>query len=87
MLRRNVRVTVLPHADQDAATIEREPGMLAFSSDYPHQEGSPTPIDGLAPVLDRLDPDARAWFMGENILEVFERMGDPLPVARAPHPA
>jgi len=38
-------------------------------------------------VLNRLDPDARAWFMGENILEVFERMGDPLPVARAPHPA
>jgi uncharacterized protein len=87
MLRRNVRVTVLPTPDLDAATIEHEPGMLAFSSDYPHLEGSPTPIDDLAPVLDRLDPDARAWFMGENILEVFERMGDPLPVARAPHPA
>src|SRR4029077_2327839 len=50
MLRRNVRVTVLPHSDQDAGTIEREPGMLAFSSDHPHVEGSPTPIDELAPV-------------------------------------
>ena len=34
-------------------------------------------------MLDGLDADTRARFMGENILEVFERMGDPLPVARA----
>ena len=81
MLRRNVRVTVLPTPDQDAETILQEPGMLAFSSDYPHQEGSTTPIEDLQPVLERLDPATRAQFMGGNMLEVFERMGDPLPVA------
>lgn len=81
MLRRNVRVTVLPTPDQDAETILQESDMLAFSSDYPHQEGSTTPIEDLSPVLDRLDPLKRAQFMGGNMLEVFERMGDPLPIA------
>jgi predicted TIM-barrel fold metal-dependent hydrolase len=81
MLRRNLRATVLPTPDHDAETMLREPGMLVFSSDYPHLEGSTTPIEDLRPVLERLDPVTRTQFMGGNILEVFERMGDPLPVA------
>jgi predicted TIM-barrel fold metal-dependent hydrolase len=80
-LRRNVRVSPLPGLGPDGLpTLRQEPGMVVFSSDYPHLEGSPKPIDIYQPDLDDLEADVRESFLYGNILEVFERMGDPLPV-------
>lgn len=80
-LRRNVRVAPLPGVGPDGLpTLRQEPGMIVFSSDYPHLEGSPTPIDAYRPDLDDLESGVRKAFLGGNIIEVFERMGDPLPV-------
>ena len=80
-LRRQVRATPLPQQWRDAApALAQVPEVVVFSSDYPHREGSPRPIDDLAPVLGDLDPETRERFLGGSILEVFERMGDPLPV-------
>ena len=52
--------------------------MLVFSSDYPHGEGNPDPIDLYEPQLSALDPERRAQFLGENIAACFARMSDPL---------
>jgi predicted TIM-barrel fold metal-dependent hydrolase len=80
-VRQHVRVTPLPSQHSDAiATLRDAPEMIAFSSDYPHLEGSATPIDDLAPVIGGLDTATKQSFLGGSMLEVFERMGDPLPV-------
>ena len=82
-LRDHVRVSPLPGLGPDGIpTLLEEPEMVVFSSDYPHLEGSPTPIDAYGQELRDLDADTRASFMGGNVLDVFERMGDPLPVKK-----
>lgn len=80
MIRRNVRFTPLPgFGDTDALDVLAAlPGMGVFSSDYPHQEGNADPIELYRPELDELDDELRTAFMGANMAEVFERMGDPL---------
>jgi predicted TIM-barrel fold metal-dependent hydrolase len=82
MLRRNVRLTPLPgFGDTDALEVLMAlPEMCVFSSDYPHQEGDPEPIDLYRPALDDLDAELRASFMGANMAACFARMGDALPV-------
>ena len=57
--------------------------MCVFSSDYPHQEGNPEPIELYQPELDGLDATLRASFLGGNIEDCFARMGDPLPATGA----
>jgi predicted TIM-barrel fold metal-dependent hydrolase len=52
--------------------------MLVFSSDYPHGEGNPDPIELYEPQLSALDPELRSQFLGENIAACLARMGDPL---------
>ena len=81
MLRRSVRATPLPgFGDDDALDLAAEhPGMAVFSSDYPHHEGNADPINLYGPGLERLDPHARALFMGGSMLDCFARTGDPLP--------
>jgi predicted TIM-barrel fold metal-dependent hydrolase len=81
MLRRNVRLTPLPgFGDDDALAVARQlPGMVVFSSDYPHLEGNADPIALYGPELDSLSADERSSFMGDSIEECFARTGDPLP--------
>jgi predicted TIM-barrel fold metal-dependent hydrolase len=80
MLRHNVRFTPLPgFGDTEVLELlEREPEMLVFSSDYPHQEGNPEPIALYQPGLDALDPALRAKFLGDNIAACFARTGNAL---------
>lgn len=80
--RRNVRVTPLPSLGSDGIpTLRQLPDMVVFSSDWPHMEGSATPIADYEPGLSDLGADIREAFLGGTMLEVFERMGDPLPVS------
>jgi predicted TIM-barrel fold metal-dependent hydrolase len=80
MLRRNVRITPLPGlGDADAlAVVAALPEMCVFSSDYPHQEGNADPINLYQPGLDELGSTLKASFLGENIINCYERMADPL---------
>jgi predicted TIM-barrel fold metal-dependent hydrolase len=81
MLRRGVRLTPLPgFGDDDAlGTARALPGMVVFSSDYPHMEGNAEPIELYRPELDDLDPTIRASFLGGSMEDCFARTGDPLP--------
>jgi hypothetical protein len=80
MLRRNVRITPLPgFGDSDALTIAAQhPGMVVFSSDYPHLEGNAQPLELYQPGLDALDDQVRSLFLGDSMEQCFARMGDPL---------
>jgi predicted TIM-barrel fold metal-dependent hydrolase len=82
MLRRNVRITPLPgFGDSDALDVlSRLPGMVVFSSDYPHHEGNAAPLELYQPELDALDASLRASFLGESMAECYARTGDPLTV-------
>jgi predicted TIM-barrel fold metal-dependent hydrolase len=81
MLRRNVRATPLIGLGDgnvlDGIFSELS-DMLVFSSDYPHGEGNPDPLDLYEPQLSALAPELRAQFLGENIAACFARMSDPL---------
>jgi predicted TIM-barrel fold metal-dependent hydrolase len=84
MVRRNVRATPLPGLGDTriAETLEELPGMLVFSSDYPHGEGNETPVSIYETILEGVDLELKSSFFGNNIADVFARMGDPLPVDR-----
>jgi predicted TIM-barrel fold metal-dependent hydrolase len=84
-LRRNVRITPLPGlGDWDSIElIKKFPEMVVFSSDLPHTEGNADPINLYGPGLNQLDPALRESFLGENMATVFDRMGDPVIVARS----
>jgi predicted TIM-barrel fold metal-dependent hydrolase len=81
MLRRNVRITPLPgFGDDDALAVAAQlPGMVVFSSDYPHLEGNAEPLALYDPGLGTLDDDVRRSFLGDSMEECFARMGHPLP--------
>jgi predicted TIM-barrel fold metal-dependent hydrolase len=81
MLRRNVRITPLPgFGDDDALDVATElPGVVVFSSDYPHMEGNAAPLELYRPALDELDAEVRALFLGDSIEQCYARTGDPLP--------
>ncbi len=51
-----------------------------FSSDFPHMEGKADPINLYGAPLRELDTARREQFLGGNIADAFERMGDPLAV-------
>jgi predicted TIM-barrel fold metal-dependent hydrolase len=80
MLRRNLRFTPLPgFGDDDALEVVATlPEMALFSSDYPHQEGNADPINLYGEPLRELDAELRGRFLGDNAIDVFARMGDPL---------
>jgi hypothetical protein len=81
MLRRNVRLTPLPgFGDDDALDVLRQlPGMVVFSSDYPHREGNAAPLELYQPDLSNLDEASRSAFLGGSMEECYARTGDPLP--------
>jgi predicted TIM-barrel fold metal-dependent hydrolase len=81
MVRRNVRSTPLPGLGDGnvlEGLIHELPQTLVFSSDYPHGEGNADPIALYEPALSSIDPALRASFLGDNMADVFARMGDPL---------
>ena len=83
-VRRNIRISPLPSAEQSPRELlERMPEVPVFSSDYPHFEGNPDPVGHYKSVLADVDPSARSGFLSENILSSFEMMGDPLLVGDA----
>ncbi len=76
-MRRNVRATPLvSQGDNALSLLAQIPEMMVFSSDFPHPEGNDVIFE---PGLDLLDEQTRASYLGGNIAECFERMGDPLP--------
>ena len=82
MIRRNVRATpLIGLGDPNVADglIQQLPEMIVFSSDYPHTEGNADPIALYEPALSSLDDSLRTSFLGANIADCFDRMGDPLP--------
>lgn len=85
-LRRQVRLTPLPGlGDWDALDlIKRYPEMIVFSSDLPHTEGNADPINLYRPGFDQLPAQVREQFLGENMANVFDRMGDPVVSAPVP---
>ncbi len=83
-VRRNVRISPLPSAEQSPRELlEHMPEVPVFSSDYPHFEGNPDPVGHYRSELADVDPSVRSGFLSENILSSFEMMGDPLPVGAA----
>jgi len=79
-VRRNVRITPLPHAHQSPLPIMEElPETAVFSSDFPHFEGNPEPTLYYRDHLAGLDQDHRDAFFFGNIADSFRRMQDPLP--------
>ena len=81
-VRRNVRATPLPGLGDDGMTaISEVPEMLVFSSDFPHNEGNPDPVQVYGDALADLDSQLRSNFLGETMVEVFARTGDPITVS------
>lgn len=81
-VRRHVRVTPLPRRHQSPlGTLAVLPECVVFSSDYAHNESNPEPTAHYGELLVDLDPGLRSRFLGGNIAECYERMGDPLAVA------
>jgi hypothetical protein len=81
LARLHVKASPLPGLHDDGMqAIDEVPDMLVFSSDFPHNEGNAEPIALYRDALDRLDPATRDAFMGGNMADVYERMGDPLPL-------
>ncbi len=80
-LARNVKATPLRGGnDTPLARIMEDlpPGMLVFSSDFPHFEGFTEPAPYFAGALSGLDAAQRSAFAGGSIADVFARMGQPL---------
>ena len=57
--------------------------MIVFSSDFPHFEGFTEPAQHYADVLAPLDDARRARFLGGEMADVYQRMGDPLTLPNA----
>lgn len=81
-LRRNVRVTPLPHPHESPLpTLAAMPELAVYSSDMPHFESNPDPILHYRDHLAQVAGPVRASFLGDNILDCYARMGDPLEFA------
>jgi uncharacterized protein len=82
-IRRNVRITPIPRPHQSPIPFfDALPECIVFSSDYPHFEGSPEPTAFYDGLLAGVSPSDRMAFLGGNIAQSYERMGDPLPLAK-----
>ena len=76
---RNVRISPLPGAHQSPVELLRDmPTVAVFSSDYPHYEGTASPVDYYRAELAPLDNHTTEQFFGGNINDCYQRMGDPL---------
>jgi predicted TIM-barrel fold metal-dependent hydrolase len=86
-VRRCVRASPLVGIEDEVREpFAKVPEMLVFSSDFPHSEGNLNPIEIYDDLFAEVDDDTRRRFLGENILQCFQRMGDPLiTVEPVPH--
>jgi predicted TIM-barrel fold metal-dependent hydrolase len=79
-IRRNVRITPLPHPHQSPLPLlERLPEVAVFSTDMPHFESNPDAVPHYQKLLAPLDAAQRASFLGGSIRASYALMGDPLP--------
>ena len=80
-VRRQLRVSPLPNpGESPVAVLEELPEVAVFSSDYPHFEGSGSPLEHYATELAGVTEERRASFLGGSIAECYARTGDPLPI-------
>jgi predicted TIM-barrel fold metal-dependent hydrolase len=78
-VRRNVRLSPLPAPrESPVATLEALPEVAVFSSDYPHFEGNPDPVEHYEKDLASLDGATRNGFLSGNIAASYALMSDPL---------
>ncbi|MCE4267531.1 amidohydrolase family protein [Rhodococcus globerulus] len=79
-IRRQVRVSPLPTPAFDPMEMLAEfPEVGVYSSDYPHFEGSDRPTEHYEEMFaTRGTQEGKEMFYRSNILDVFERIGDPL---------
>jgi len=78
-VQRNVRISPIPAAHESPLTLmEQVPGVAVFSSDYPHFEGNPDPLEYYEKELTGVDDAKRSEFLGGAIAESYARMGDPV---------
>jgi predicted TIM-barrel fold metal-dependent hydrolase len=85
-LKRNVRATPLAGGNDsplDRIMADLPDDMLVFSSDFPHFEGFVDPQGHYADLFKKIGPVQRDRFLGGNTLALYERMGAPLPAAKA----
>lgn len=72
-LERQVRVSVLAAGDRLRPTLDRvPPGMLLYSSDFPHQEGRWEARQIFEAQMDGIDAAAREQFFGGSISALME---------------
>lgn len=84
-LKRNVRATPLAGGNDsplDRIMADLPEDMLVFSSDFPHFEGFTDPQGHYAELFRKIGPAQRDRFLSGNTLALYERMGDPLPMAK-----
>jgi predicted TIM-barrel fold metal-dependent hydrolase len=84
-LKRNVRATPLAGGNDsplDRIMSDLPEDMLLFSSDFPHFEGFADPQGHYAELFRKIGPAQRERFLSGNTLAIYERMGDPLPMAK-----
>jgi len=84
-LKRNVRAT--PLAGGNDSPLDRIMGdlpedMLVFSSDFPHFEGFTDPRGHYSDLFSKISARQRDLFLGGNTMAIYERMKDPLPMAK-----
>lgn len=84
IVRRQLRVTPYPFEDAGWIVSQAGPEVAMFSSDYPHPEGSRTPLQRFDKKLEGVDANARQRFYADNFIDL---MGAGLaPALRRPQP-
>jgi predicted TIM-barrel fold metal-dependent hydrolase len=71
-MQRQVRVSVVHQQDLLRPTIERVPeGIIVFSSDFPHIEGSQNAVALYDAQMEGLSQSARESFFGKSVADLM----------------
>jgi uncharacterized protein len=74
---KNVRISSLP-GQNPMPVLEQYPNVAVFSSDYPHFEGTPDPVNFYSEVVANASSEAQAAYFGGAMVESYAMMGDPI---------